>query len=77
MLFVVQNRENFKQRILTMTTVQPQGEDLRKAVKWISDERQYGDPKTLLKLIEEASLKFDLSPMDADYLTNFFRKEKP
>ena len=59
-----------------MTTVQPEGEDLRKAVKWISDERQYGDPKTLLKLIEEASLKVDLSPMDADYLTNFFRKEK-
>lgn len=57
-----------------MTTVQPGGEDLRKAVKWISDERKYGAEKTLLKLIEEASLKFDLSPMDADYLTNFFRK---
>jgi hypothetical protein len=57
-----------------MTTVQPEGEDLRKAVKWISDERTYGAKKTLLKLIEEASLKFDLSPMDADYLTNFFRK---
>jgi hypothetical protein len=57
-----------------MTTVQPEGEDLRKAVKWISDERTYGAKKTLLKLIEEASLKFDLSPVDADYLTNFFRK---
>ena len=61
-------------RINAMTTVQPEGEDLRKAVKWISDERQYGEPRTLLKLIEEASLKFDLSPMDADYLVNFFRK---
>ena len=58
-----------------MTTVQPEGEDLRKAIKWISDERQYGEPQTLLKLIEAASLKFDLSPMDADYLVNFFRKE--
>jgi len=59
-----------------MTTVQPEGEDLRKAVKWISDERKYGAEKTLLKLIEEASLKFDLSPVDADYLTNFFRREE-
>ena len=59
-----------------MTTVQPEGEDLRKAIKWISDERQYGEPRTLLKLIEAASLKFDLSPMEADYLVNFFRKEK-
>ncbi len=58
-----------------MTTVQPEGEDLRKAVKWISDERQYGAAKTLLKLIEEAGLKFNLSPLDQEYLTNFFRKE--
>ena len=59
-----------------MTTVQPEGEDLRKAVKWISEERKYGAGKTLLKLIEEASLKFDLSPMDTEYLINFFRKEQ-
>ena len=59
-----------------MTTVQPEGEDLRKAVKWISDERTYGVEKTLLKLIEDASLKFDLSPMDAEYLVNFFKKEQ-
>ena len=59
-----------------MTTVQPEGEDLRKAVKWISDERQYGDPKTLLQLIEEAGLKFDLSPMAVEYLVNFFRNEE-
>jgi len=59
-----------------MTTVQPEGEDLRKAVKWISEERKYGAEKKLLKLIEEASLKFDLSPMDAEYLVNFFKKEE-
>ena len=58
-----------------MTTVQPEGEDLRKAIKWISDERLYGDPKPLVKLIEDASLKFDLSPADAAYLANFFKKE--
>jgi len=57
-----------------MATVQPEGENLRKAVKWISDERTFGDDKALIKLIEEASLKFDLSPADAEYLVNFFRK---
>ena len=59
-----------------MTTVQPEGEDLRKAVKWISDERTYGAEKPILKLIEDASLKFDLSPMDAEYLVNFFKREE-
>jgi hypothetical protein len=58
-----------------MSNIQPEGEELRKAVKWISDERQYGAEKTLLKLIEKASLKFDLSPVDEEYLINFFKKE--
>lgn len=58
-----------------MATVQPEGEDLRKAVKWISEERKYNPESKLAKLIEEACMKFDLSPMDAEYLLNFFKKE--
>jgi hypothetical protein len=63
-----------KRKELEMTTVQPEGEDLRKAVKWISEERKYNPKATPAKLIEEACLKFDLSPMDAEYLRNFFKK---
>ncbi len=59
-----------------MSNIQPEGEDLRKAVKWISEERKYGTEKKLLKLIEEACLKFDLSPMEAEYLARFFQQEK-
>ena len=58
-----------------MPTVMPQGEEIRKAVKWISEERKYNPEAKPAKLIEEACLKFDLSPMDADYLLNFFKKE--
>jgi hypothetical protein len=54
-----------------MSTVQPQGEDLRKAVKWISEERKYNPEAKPVKLVEEACLKFDLSPKDAEYLTKF------
>jgi hypothetical protein len=57
-------------------SIQPDGEDLRKAVKWISEERKYGPEKKPIKLIEEACLKFDLSPRDAEYLTNFILNEK-
>ncbi len=73
-LFVV--RIEFKQRIITMTTVQPEGENLRKAVKWISDERQYGPAKKNSKLIEEACFKFNLSPADAEYLSNLLGKNR-
>jgi hypothetical protein len=57
-----------------MTTIQPEGENLRKAVKWISEERQYGPDKKPLKLIEEACLKFNLSPVEAEYLSKFMRE---
>jgi hypothetical protein len=59
-----------------MTTVQPEGEDLRKAVKWISEERKYNPEAKSTKLIEEACLKFDLSPMAAEYLLNFLKEKK-
>ena len=55
--------------------IQPEGEHLRKAVKWISEERKYGPQTKISKLIEEACLKFNLSPMEAEYLKNFLLKE--
>lgn len=58
-----------------MTTVQPEGEDMRKAFKWISEERKYNPGAKLSKLIEEACLKFDLSPMDAEYLLKMLKQK--
>ena len=59
-----------------MTTVMPQGEDIRKAVKWISEERQSTPAKKLARLVEEASVKFDLSPADGEYLFKLFKEQK-
>jgi hypothetical protein len=59
-----------------MTTIMPQGEDLRKAVKWISEERQSSPQRILAKLVEEASVKFDLSPVDGEFLFKFFKEQK-
>jgi hypothetical protein len=58
-----------------MSTIQPEGENLRKAVKWISDERQYGPEIKPVKLIEKACLKFNLSPADAEYLAKFVKQD--
>jgi len=49
-------------------SIQPEGENLRKAVKWISEEEQAGSPKTREQLMEEACLKFNLTPKEAEYL---------
>jgi len=58
-----------------MTTVMPKGEGLRQAVKWISECRQEKNPPPDRKLIDEACLKFNLTPKDADYLARFLRGE--
>ena len=58
-----------------MATIQPKGESLRKAVKWISDERQYNPDRSHQSIIEEACLKFNLSPKDAEYLNQLIDKD--
>ena len=55
-----------------MTTIQPEGEEIRKATSWIVEEKKYNPAKTMSKLIEEACIKFDLSPMEAEFLTRTF-----
>ncbi len=57
-----------------MSQIMPEGEEIRKAIKWISDNLDSG--KTKAKLIEEAALKFDLSPAQTDFLMNFFSKKQ-
>lgn len=54
-----------------MTTVMPQGELVRKAVTYISDEREESE-KSLTTLIEDAAMRFNLSPKECDFLTKFF-----
>jgi hypothetical protein len=57
-----------------MATIMPEGEGIRKAVKWIDELRQTEPDKKLAGLIHEACVKFDLSPLEAEFLHKFFKK---
>lgn len=57
-------------------SMQPQGEELRKAVKWISEMLQTGCDETKMALIEKASVNFDLTPADEEFLIRFFCKKE-
>lgn len=59
-----------------MTTIQPDGEMIRKAVKWISDERLSDSSKENRQLIEDAAIHFNLSPKEVEYLDNFLKTDK-
>jgi len=53
-----------------MSTVTPTGEDIRRAVKWISENMEENPDQVRIKIIEQAVFKFDLSPIDAEFLIN-------
>jgi len=52
-------------------SILPEGEQLRKAVKWVSDERTGRPGAPLFTLIEKACLKFDLTPKDEEFLLRY------
>jgi len=58
-----------------MHNLLPDGEDLRRAVKWISGNLQENPDLPVQPLVHQAILKFDLSPRDADFLIEFYRKK--
>lgn len=51
----------------------PEGEDLRKAIRWISGQKTAQPEKTLQNFATEAILRFDLSPRDEMLLLNFLK----
>lgn len=57
-----------------MATIQPKGEKMRQAIRWISAERLEDESKAIQKLIQEAARRFNLSPMDEEYLVSFYRE---
>jgi hypothetical protein len=54
----------------------PEGEELRRAVKWVSANIQENPDQPLHKLVQEAIFKYDLSPKDAEFLSRFYRKDQ-
>ena len=49
---------------------------IKQAVKWI-DDRLVDDPQAdRVKLIDEASRRFDLSPLDTDFLSRHLAEKK-
>ncbi len=48
--------------------IQPEGDGIRKAVQWISEQRKDNPDASLQKLIDQAGAKFNLTPKEAEYL---------
>ena len=57
-------------------SIKTQGDDIRNAVKWVSDEQQVNPDKKRRVLIDEACVKFNQSPMDAEFLARCLTEKK-
>lgn len=55
------------------TVVIPPGETLRRALHWYSEERAARPAVSSVSLVEEASLRFDLSPVQEAWLLELAR----
>ncbi|OQX61072.1 MAG: hypothetical protein B5M56_10035 [Desulfococcus sp. 4484_241] len=56
-----------------MTTIIPEGERLKKAVKWISEQRTENPEANPVEIANRATVKFDLSPLEAEFLEKFVK----
>lgn len=59
-----------------MTAMMPEGEAIRRAVKWIASmvaDQPGSEPS---RFVSEAILRFDLSPLDSEFLVRFYRESK-
>jgi hypothetical protein len=59
------------------TLLEPEGESLRKAVRWISDMRKDRPDADIKALVAEAGFRFDLGPMDQEFLWNHLVRATP
>jgi hypothetical protein len=56
-------------------SIQPEGEPLRNAVKWISEQRKEGKGGDASQLVSQAALKFNLSPKEENYLHRLLQEK--
>ncbi len=57
-----------------MHDLMPEGEDLRRAVKWVTDMLREFPGRPVQQFVREAIFRFDLSPKDAEFMMGLFRK---
>ena len=52
----------------------PHGESLRRALRWLDERARERPQAARAKLVEEAAVRFDLSPLEAEFLATNWGK---
>jgi hypothetical protein len=54
-----------------------EGDGLKRALKWLSEQRLAEPAAPRMKLIDEAARRFDLSPVETEFLVTSWREDGP
>jgi hypothetical protein len=54
--------------IMPVNILTSPGDQLKKAVQWISEQKQKQPDTKISTIIDQAGIKYDLSPKDLDFL---------
>ena len=57
-------------------TVVPEGGGLKKALRWVVEERLDHPETSRLTLVDQAGMRFNLSPKESDALLRMLKAEK-
>lgn len=58
-------------------SIHPEGDKIRNAVKWIGQEKKANPQKSKAALIAEAGIRFNLSPLEMEFLTRQLSECQP
>ncbi len=58
-----------------MAGIAPKGEQLKKAIQWVSEKRKENPEIKLSRLADDASFQFDLNPKDSEFLLRFIKND--
>jgi hypothetical protein len=56
-----------------MRPILPEGEELRRALRWLNEERDFNPQRSSISLVEEAAMRFNLSPLQEEWLLAVLR----
>ncbi len=55
--------------------IPPKGDALRRALLWLAEQRQLDPKATRAKLISQAAERFDLTPLEEDFLIGEWKEK--
>ena len=56
--------------------IKPEGDRVRTALRWVSDQLKQDPSRAIVLLVDQAAMKFDLTPKESTELLQFYMAGK-